>query len=623
MKPELKSPKTHTPLALLTLSLAVMLASLCASATGADLPDTARLVPPETVLLVDIGDFTALTSQFEKTSLYKLYKEPAMKPFISDFQTKAGVKIREADDELLRTLLTLDALPQGRLALGLVLNEKTKDASDPPVLFIAQWGSAKAKVEQTVEKLVERTLDDGARAKTENYRGVPVKTILRESSEIFSYCFVDDCLIGSVDLDVLKFVVAHAKGASGTSLASDPDYNAAKKATGPYHDLYLYVNIKHISKSAVAFDETDQAKKAIANLGLENVTSFGCSVALGRGPAGASSAKALLKVDGAKKGIPKILEFQSENLRTPRFIPGSAYSVGFVNLNIKAAFDELSSILYKFSPQYAALLYMPLLPPTPEGQPGVQIKTDIIDHLGSQILIAQTVKKPVSDSAAPPPTDSLIAIALTNRAALEKSLSSVHAVMTQSKPDARRELLGHAIYLIDLSALLPALIPAGKAPLQDSMQPAMPQMPKFAFSFTDTHLLLGSESGVEAAIRTLGSTAAGSLDSAPWFNKAKAAIPSAVGLAALEDSAASTEFLWKMLSAAAKQSSSEDDSSVSMGLSLSPSPGLMLSQTGMDFVDFALLPEFDRVRKYFGLSAFYGVSRPDGFFFELKEINPD
>jgi hypothetical protein len=54
----------------------------------------------------------------------------------------------------------------------------------------------------------------------------------------------------------------------------------------------------------------------------------------------------------------------------------------------------------------------------------------------------------------------------------------------------------------------------------------------------------------------------------------------------------------------------------------SPFPQLMLSQAGSDLFDFSLLPEFDEVRKYFGLSAFYGLSKPDGFFFELKYLNP-
>ncbi len=49
-------------------------------------------------------------------------------------------------------------------------------------------------------------------------------------------------------------------------------------------------------------------------------------------------------------------------------------------------------------------------------------------------------------------------------------------------------------------------------------------------------------------------------------------------------------------------------------------PNFIFSQAGSDLFDFSLLPEFDAVRKYFGLSAFYGLSRPEGFFFELKYL---
>ncbi len=50
-------------------------------------------------------------------------------------------------------------------------------------------------------------------------------------------------------------------------------------------------------------------------------------------------------------------------------------------------------------------------------------------------------------------------------------------------------------------------------------------------------------------------------------------------------------------------------------------PQMMFSGPGFDLFNFGLLPEFDTVRKYFGLSASYGISRQDGFFFEFKDIN--
>jgi len=59
-----------------------------AKAAAAVLPETAKLVPPETVLLVNINDFGQLKQQFEKTNLYNLYKDPAMAAFVDDAKAK-------------------------------------------------------------------------------------------------------------------------------------------------------------------------------------------------------------------------------------------------------------------------------------------------------------------------------------------------------------------------------------------------------------------------------------------------------------------------------------------------------------------------------------------------------
>ena len=76
------------------------------------------------------------------------------------------------------------------------------------------------------------------------------------------------------------------------------------------------------------------------------------------------------------------------------------------------------------------------------------------------------------------------------------------------------------------------------------------------------------------------------------------------------------------------QSKKEDkgeNSKNELGVSMSTNsifPQLTFSPAGSGFFDLSLLPEFDAVRKYFGVSAFYGVSRPDGFYFELKYLSP-
>jgi hypothetical protein len=161
--------------------------------------------------------------------------------------------------------------------------------------------------------------------------------------------------------------------------------------------------------------------------------------------------------------------------------------------------------------------------------------------------------------------------------------------------------------------------------MQAPLGTGAPGIPKMAFTVTDTHLIFASEPAVEQAIRTLSSSEAVPLASAKWFTRAKSNIPSVVGLAGLQDTAASAEHYWTALRESARTRQSKDSpSQIGLGAGASSAlPQLLFSQGGADLFDFSLLPEFDAVRKYFGLSASYGISRQDGFFFEFKYLNPD
>jgi len=619
----------YLPKVVSTFAIVLLCSSFCVGA----LPKTAKLVPSETIVLVDIDNFSLLRAQFEKINLYKLYKDPAMGAFFDDVKTKWEEKKQQADNEIFRIIADAGALPRGRAAIALVLNEQTKDANEPPAVFIIEWGDNIDKARAAVDKIVQKAIEDGSHRKTDEYRGVDITIITDESSETLSYCFIDDCLIGSTNSDILEFVIAHIKGADSPTLADDNDYADTIKTVGSSAggQIECYVNIKQLIETTIAEDTFGKAKTLIDNLGLNNVISLGCSVDLAGGPGGSSSAKAFLKIDGAKNGICKMLEVESATLRIPQFIPASACSVSFVNLNIKKAFEELANILNSISPQFAVILYMPLMPPGPQGEPALQLKADFIDHLGSQIIIAQSINKSPSNVASQPSradTQSIVAIAIENRSALEKTLSLLHSKMiAPNNPDASRQLLGHTIYSVDLSAFLPGFGPPPKQPMQASAGPRATKKPPSAFTVTDTHLIFASEPVVEQAIRALSSSDAESVSSAEWFTKAKSNIPSVVGLADLQDNAASVENFWstmRELMKTDKGKSGDSSAEFSVGInSGSLLPNLILSQGGSELFNFGLLPEFDVVRKYFGLSASYGLSRPDGFFFEFKYLNPN
>ncbi len=602
---------------IIVVTLAVL--TCCGWAGAATLPPTARLLPPETALLLNTENFTALKTHFEKTSIYKLYKDPAMAAFVKSAKTKWQEKIRKTNNDLIKAVFDSGLLPQGKVAFALVLNKHAMDANEPGSLFLAQWGQNIDAIKQSIDKTVAEAVSKGFGQKSENYQGVKITTLIAgpaptqtsSSTYTLSYCFLDDCLIGSSDLDCVKFVIAHIKSAASATLAQDIAYINSMGSVGTNRDVNVYVNIKQIIKTIIADDTTGKAKTTIANLGLDNVMAFAASVNLADSGGTAFALQAVLKTSGARKGICKMLEMASGIITVPRFVPASACSATFWNLDIKNVYTELASVVSSFSPMAAMFMYMPLVPPGPDGQVQLTLK-DIIDHLGSQIIITRAVNKPVTPTSQPT-QETLVAVAVNNRDALTKSLSRLHSqVLAANKPDARRELLGHTIYLIDPIGPL-FMAPGQRVPMQTLGGPTAQQKQVLAFTVTDTHLICGAEPVVERAVRSLSSTNAVSLASAKWFNNAKNAIPSVVGVAVLEDSQAMTEVLWYVLRQGVKNAN----------MAVLPNScriDLMNPQLFAEGFDFTLLPDFAAVRKYFGIGAFYGVTKPDSLYFEYKYL---
>ncbi len=584
-----------------------------ATAQAKTLPEMAKLVPPETIVLVDIANFSECKTQFEKTDLHKLYKDPAMAAFAEQIKGKWKEMVNELDENnILRSLIDADILPQGRVSLAIAFSRPQKDKEEPPVLLMTEWGQEDiAKVKEAVTRMMEKNAELGGRKKSsEQFQDVTIETAVDEKGTEFSYCFIDNYFMGTTNAELLKFAVAHAKGASSPALAADTDYQNTIKATGPYHDVDFYLNIRQLIKIAVSEDTTGQAQNTMSALGVDSVSGLGLSLGVARTPANQWLGKALLRNNGAKKGILKMLDAKSSALDVPKFVPASVYRVSLVNLDLKTMYSELANVLNAVNPMFASLLYMPLIPPSPQGEPPLQLKEDIIDHLGSQIVVAQGVKKPFSMEMAP--TEYAVAVATSNRSALEKSLATLHSKrFAVGNPDAKRELLGHTLYLINLQAM-PFFNRGPVQPMQ-ATGPGSAEMaiPNLAFTVTDTHVIFGLESSVEQAIRALRS--GDSVSSAKWFTAAKAAAPSTALMAGFEDNRAAAEYLWWMLKQIGDTRNLKPDPS--MG------PAAMFAGAGLNF---SVLPEFEAVRKYFGISASHMVSREDGFFIEFKAVeSPD
>ena len=607
--------------------ICALVAATCAK--GAVLPKTAELVPADTIVLLDIGDFNQAKAKLEKTNIGKLYKDPSMAAFASNFNSKIREKIAGKKDSFIKDILDANVMPEGRLAF--VITGGSSPQQETPMALISQWGSNIGKIKDVVEKMALKSVEKGTHRGIENYRDVNIITLITEKAaekptvksddndavtktaptDKTVYCFIDDCLLVASDAEPVKFIISQMKGARASSLSADTDYIATMGAVEPYHDFDGYINLKLMIKQICDEDKTGKVQQEMANLGLDSVGGLGFSLGIAPDADSSFCGKLFLRTTGTRKGILKMLEMSSEPIRPPRFVPATACSISFLNLDIKRAYDELCSIVYGIEPTAGLVLQQPIPGTGGENEPGILLRPDITEYLGSEIVIAQSVIKPFTKEKEP--AQSYIAIGVNNRAALEKSLSIIHKrLIAPNNPEPTRELLGYTIYLTG-----PLGVPVldGSVPMVESPPPRKtPKGERLAFTVTDTHLIFGQEGAVERAIRTLAGAENEPIGSAKWFNIAKSVVPSIVGTAGFEDNVASGELLWWML----KESGKSRRADLNMG----PAAAVLAGPDAWDFADFTLLPEFSAVKKYFGLSAGYGISRSDGFFFEFKYLNP-
>ncbi|NQU76091.1 MAG: hypothetical protein HQ546_07260, partial [Planctomycetes bacterium] len=172
-------------------------ATTVASAAG---DDPAGLLPADTVFYAVVPNVAAARAKLEKTSLWHLYKEPAMQAFV----VPAEKAIREAVQEKLKEAwseLGIDAppselpLPTGRVVLGLRMVIKTRkvsaydfeaprEAGTPPVptmrevsspvpqvVVIAEMGQNFVEMKRIFEQATEKAVDKGAKRRRETVRG--------------------------------------------------------------------------------------------------------------------------------------------------------------------------------------------------------------------------------------------------------------------------------------------------------------------------------------------------------------------------------------------------------------------------------------------------------------------
>jgi hypothetical protein len=633
----------------------LMLAAIAIPATGAD--DPGRLAPADTLLLVSLTDLSTSKARLSETSWGDLCRDEAMKPFVESIEKGVPRLIEEKIKEAWRELEIDDDAPTdlpwptGQITTLLRLKrgqrqvveydwEEYDGQGEPPVkarrmvpttqvrgVLLVDLGENAPDAKRLTDRLVRAAADQGWRRRREEVRGnemtllSPPKADADEDEDVVEpsersliYAFRESTLLLCLQAEESDFaycgdLLARLGGAERPSLADDADYRRLTRKVGE-GDLVAYFNVKHLLRWTI--DQSEGMQKAqtasmMNVLGVENLTGFAASVRLAADERKDVLARAVLGIEGPRRGIPAIVLAEPRSTQPGALLTKGLSGFMVANYDLGVAYDRVREIVQQAGAVDIDMLAAQAMAETAvDGGSPINLRKDLLERLTGPIVLLMQIRKPYTSSDA---SSWELNVGVRDSAALDSTLGRLHAMAFDGDKEARRELRGRNVYLMG-------------TPTSDSADSTM------AFAVADGNLLFGLVKVVEQGIRSLGREDVSSISEDPMYRHVARYLPARASIYSYENQQDTAGPMWEQFRQLGRDSdeSEEDDdeatSQVSFGLTGS---GIFADGFGKkygEYVDFGLLPEFDRIRKLWGAAVGYVTDCDEGIWMESVVVKP-
>jgi hypothetical protein len=610
------------------------------NATAA-IPPVEKLLPDDTLALVTTPDFARMREVYRSSPQTQFWDDPAMKSFKDKFVSKMTEElIQPLERDLGVHFSDYTNLPQGQITLAIIQNgwQPGGDQSAGLLLLL----DTKDKNTQLMKNLAEvrkKWVEAGKTLRTEKIRNVefsafPIsdkdipKTLRKFSgadndvdseesgtnapkNELFLGQYESLLIIGNSAKPIEK-VLVHLTGGAMPSLGDLAAYEANRLALFRDAPLYGWVNTKAFVDLLTRKDQSKEsdtpnplamfsAERIVTAIGLGGLKSIAFSL---QSSADGTSFQVFAGVpESNREGIFKIFPGAAKDSGPPSFVPADAVKFERYRIDGQKTWAMLQKVMGDISPEGLDALKYALKTANEAAKlkdPDFDINKNLFGNLGDDLISYE--KSPRGNSAAEldsPP--SLVLIGSPNADQLASALQSILVLMSQEGGSPKeREFLGRKIYSVPLPSLpMTASDPSKSTPRSLSYASSG----GYVALSTDASMLEEYLRSSESQQKTLRET--------PGLTDATAKIGgTSTGWFGFENQAETTRVIFE----AARNGSNTNSGNSAMMPSVI---GLPTGGTFKNWMDFSLLPPYEKVSKYFGFTVYTLSGNTDGLMFKM------
>lgn len=626
---------------------------VCALGASAAVPSPDQLLADDTLAVLTIPNYRQAKAAGRACAMSRLWDDPAMRPFRQKLAAKVKSDVIEPlEREFGFRLDDYRGLVQGQITLAATRNDwGAVSGKEPGFLLLADTGDKADVLRTNLAGLRRNWVDGGKQVRSETIRGVEFTVLLFSTDDLKkgfervspSSDAGDDAsgrrktrkpgkklewwmgqsgslfLLGNSAKEMEKVLIRQSGGAV-RSLREHRAWGQAQAAEFRRAHGYGWVDTRTLSdvlireaaaKAAAKAAGEDRGEgmaptgdKVLSALGLRSMECVALSSRMT--PEGDRFSVFVGSPESSRKGLMKVLSFESKDAGPPAFVPADAVKFSRWRLDLQRTLNLVESMLVEAAPSFAGVIKLLVDNAGKDKDPNFDLRQNLIANLGNDIISFEKLpRQRTADAAHAAP--SLLLLSSPRSDQLASALKAVTGLLPGRTLRVReREFLGRTVYSMDLPA---STAPASSKPVQR----------KLSFAASGGYVAISTDEGMLEEYLRSSSGFGKSLRDTPGLAQAADQVGGMqTGLFGYENDKETTGALWETLRKDA------DSIAILIGAA-SLGAQLDLGDGGnklKDWLDCSLLPPFEQVARYFSISVFSGVTTPDGLSFKLFTPTP-
>lgn len=615
----------------------------------AAIPAPEKLLPEDTLIVVTVPDLANARLAWQQLPQGQLWTDPAVRAFKENFLTKWNENlVKPLERELKVSIGDYTSLLQGQLTFALTQNGwQGGGAPLPGILLLLDTKDKSAQLKTNLSELRKRWTEAGKGVRTEKIRDVefavltissndlpktlqkflskpssptdeagddtPTKPALTKTELLIGQ--VDSLLIIGNSSKAVEKIVARLTGGTLPALADVPAYQVNHAALFRDAPAYAWVNARAFLdiwlRNAREKQDNDEApnpfdikpEKIITAVGLSGLKTIAASF---RNSRDGELFQVFVGVpESSRQGVFKILCGQAKDLNPPPFVPADAIKFQRWRIDGQTAWATIEKMLGDISPQWLSGVNFLLQTANTAGKdkdPGFDVRKNLIGNLGDDIILYEKASRDAMPGQSGP---SLVLIGSPNPEQLASALKSVLIFFGQQPgtPPDEREFLGRKVFSVPLGTMA---LPIGGAGASSA-----PRTLHYAAS--GGYVALSSDvSLLEEYLRNCD-TQGKSLRETPGLTEALQRVtgPGASWFGYENQSESMRATLEALRKMGVATNSGSGPTAALLPAALGNSVGFQ------QWLDFSLLPPFERISKYFSFNVYGSSANAEGLSFKL------